>query len=73
MYRRPRFLEALLDIRREMAKDASHDVYLLAEVVRTGCPAGEQAGTMPAAGETSEAALASTAEAVAADTLTPSV
>jgi hypothetical protein len=36
MYRRPKFLEILLDIRREMAHEADYDVELFAELARTG-------------------------------------
>lgn len=36
MYRRPKFLEVLLDIRREMARDADYDTELFAEMIRTG-------------------------------------
>jgi hypothetical protein len=36
MYRRPKFLEVLLDIRQEMARVADYDVDLFAEMVRTG-------------------------------------
>lgn len=36
MYRRPKFLEILLDIRREMAAEADHDVELFAELARSG-------------------------------------
>ena len=36
MYRRPKFLEVLLDIRREMAHEADYDTDLFAEIVRTG-------------------------------------
>jgi hypothetical protein len=36
MYRRPKFLEVLLEIRREMARDADYDVDLFAELVRSG-------------------------------------
>lgn len=39
MYRRPKFLEVLLDIRKEMARAADYDVDLFAELVRTGGPA----------------------------------
>ena len=39
MYRRPKFLEVLLDIRKEMARAADYDVDLFAEIVRTGGPA----------------------------------
>jgi hypothetical protein len=36
MYRRPKFLEILLEIRREMANEADYDVDLYAEMVRSG-------------------------------------
>ncbi len=36
MYRRPKFLEVLLEIRREMALDADYDVDLFAETARSG-------------------------------------
>lgn len=36
MYRRPKFLEILLEIRREMALRADYDVELFAEIVRSG-------------------------------------
>ena len=36
MYRRPKFLEILLEIRQEMALEADYDVDLFAERVRTG-------------------------------------
>jgi hypothetical protein len=36
MYRRPKFLEVLLDIRREMAHEVDYDTDLFAEMVRTG-------------------------------------
>ena len=36
MYRRPKFLEVLLEIRQEMARDADYDVDLFAEMVRSG-------------------------------------
>jgi hypothetical protein len=39
MYRRPKFLEILLEIRREMAHEADYDVELFAELARTGHPA----------------------------------
>ena len=41
MYRRPKFLEVLLDIRREMAHEADYDTDLFAEMVRVGLPAAE--------------------------------
>ena len=36
MYRRPKFLEVLLEIRQEMARDADYDVDLFAEMIRSG-------------------------------------
>ncbi|MEQ1603468.1 MAG: hypothetical protein ABL999_01215 [Pyrinomonadaceae bacterium] len=36
MYRRPKFLEVLLDIRREMALESDYDVDLFAETARSG-------------------------------------
>jgi hypothetical protein len=36
MYRRPKFLEVLLEIRRKMALEADHDVDLFAEMARSG-------------------------------------
>lgn len=36
MYRRPKFLEVLLEIRREMALEADYDVDLFAEMTRSG-------------------------------------
>ncbi len=36
MYRRPKFLETLLAIRRDMAREADYDLDLLAEMARTG-------------------------------------
>ena len=36
MYRRPKFLEILLEIRREMALEADYDVDLFAEIARSG-------------------------------------
>lgn len=38
MYRRPKFLEVLLQIRREMAQEADYDVDLFAELARSGSP-----------------------------------
>lgn len=38
MYRRPKFLEILLDIREEMAREADYDADLFAELVRHGSP-----------------------------------
>ena len=35
MYRRPKFLEVLLEIRQEMAREADYDVDLFAEMVRS--------------------------------------
>lgn len=36
MYRRPKFLEILLSIREEMAREADYDIDLFAEMVRSG-------------------------------------
>lgn len=36
MYRRPRFLEILLEVREQMSRDADYDVDLFAEMVRSG-------------------------------------
>ncbi len=36
MYRRPKFLEILLEIRQEMSRAADYDVDLFAEMVRSG-------------------------------------
>ncbi len=36
MYRRPKFLEVLLEIRRDMALEADYDVELFAEMARSG-------------------------------------
>jgi hypothetical protein len=36
MYRRPKFLEVLHDIREEMSREADYDVDLFAEMVRSG-------------------------------------
>ncbi|MEJ7622485.1 MAG: hypothetical protein WKF34_00685 [Pyrinomonadaceae bacterium] len=38
MYRRPKFLEALIEIRREMAEAAGHNVEAYAEMIRLGHP-----------------------------------
>ena len=35
MYRRPKFLEILLEIRQEMAREADYDVDLFAEMIRS--------------------------------------
>jgi hypothetical protein len=36
MYRRPKFLEVLLEIRRRMSRSADYDVDLFAEKIRSG-------------------------------------
>jgi hypothetical protein len=36
MYRRPKFLEILLEIRQEMAREADYDVDLFTEIARSG-------------------------------------
>ncbi len=38
MYRRPKFLEILLEIREEMSREADYDVDLFAELVRSDAP-----------------------------------
>jgi hypothetical protein len=42
MYRRPKFLEVLLEIRQEMARQADYDVDLFAEMVRSGKFSGDR-------------------------------
>jgi len=36
MYRRPKFLEVLLEVRQQMARDADYDLDLFAEMIRSG-------------------------------------
>ncbi len=36
MYRRPKFLEVLIEIREEMAREADYDVDFFAEMARSG-------------------------------------
>jgi len=36
MYRRPKFLEVLLEIRQDMAREADYDIDLFAEMTRSG-------------------------------------
>lgn len=36
MYRRPKFLEILIEIRQEMSRSADYDMDLFAEMVRSG-------------------------------------
>jgi hypothetical protein len=36
MYRRPKFLEVLLEIRQAMSREADYDIDLFAEMVRSG-------------------------------------
>ncbi|MCY7375107.1 MAG: hypothetical protein LH472_03955 [Pyrinomonadaceae bacterium] len=36
MYRRPKFLEILLEIRQEMSRSADYDMDLFAEMIRSG-------------------------------------
>ncbi len=38
MYRRPKFLEILIEIRQEMARESDYDVDLFAEHIRQGVP-----------------------------------
>lgn len=51
MYRRPKFLEVLLEIRREMAREADYDVNLLVETARAGKIGQSRRGTTDAVGE----------------------
>ena len=44
MYRRPKFLEALLEIRQDMSRQADYDVDLFAEMVRSGRFSQKKAG-----------------------------
>lgn len=36
MYRRSKFLEVLLEVRQQMARDADYDLDLFAEMIRSG-------------------------------------
>ena len=36
MYRRPKFLEVLLEIRQVMSREADYDIDLFAEMIRSG-------------------------------------
>jgi len=36
MYRRPKFLEVLIEIRQAMSREADYDVDLFAEMIRSG-------------------------------------
>ncbi len=36
MYRRPKFLETLIEIRQEMSREADYDVDLFVEMIRSG-------------------------------------
>ena len=36
MYRRPKFLEVLLEIRQAMSREADYDIDLFAEIIRSG-------------------------------------
>lgn len=42
MYRRSKFLEVLIEIRQEMAREADFDTDLFAEMIRSGRKADEQ-------------------------------
>ena len=44
MYRRPKFLEVLLEIRRDMSRNADYDVDLFAEMVRADSFSNEENG-----------------------------
>lgn len=47
MYRRPKFLEILIDIRQEMAREADYDSDLFAELVRSGDTSDPEAADGP--------------------------
>lgn len=53
MYRRPKFLEVLIEIREEMAREADYDTDLFAEMVRSGRGSGQRAVHSLAGGEPS--------------------
>ncbi|MCC6328550.1 MAG: hypothetical protein IT174_08540 [Acidobacteria bacterium] len=55
MYRRPKFLEVLIKIREEMAREADYDTDLFAEMVRSGQSSAETASHPPAEAETNGA------------------
>ena len=42
MYRRPKFLEVLLEIRQKMSREADYDVDLFTEMVRSGSFSGDE-------------------------------
>lgn len=42
MYRRPKFLEVLIRIREEMAREADYDTDLFTEMVRSGTRKGKR-------------------------------
>ena len=44
MYRRPKFLEVLLEVRQKMSREADYDVDLFAEMVRSGKFSTDQNG-----------------------------
>lgn len=46
MYRRPKFLEKLIEIRLEMAAEADYDVDLFAEITRSGRRPPDQRGSL---------------------------
>jgi hypothetical protein len=56
MYRRPKFLEILHEIREQMSREADYDVDLFAESVRSGIKATRTAGRLRVApdGNTNE-------------------
>ena len=62
MYRRPKFLEILLEIRQEMALEADYDVDLFAEHVRAGTATVDDATTADALVEPSNNGDAPTAK-----------
>ena len=62
MYRRPKFLEILLEIRQEMALEADYDVDLFAEHDRVGTAPVDDATSADAVGEASNNGDAPTAK-----------
>jgi hypothetical protein len=61
MYRRPKFLEKLLEIRLEMAHEADYDVDLFAEMARTGVRRHHNKKASSQAGDVDDAKILSVA------------
>jgi hypothetical protein len=53
MYRRPKFLEVLIEIREEMAREADYDTDLFTELVRASASAGPHTVNSASAAEES--------------------